>query len=195
MYYPRLNGYTAMNQLIDWIGYLLYTFLLSQEMRDRLEEAKDKLLHKKDDLNDEGCDYNSNTSEMDTDMCHKFVEETCEEFVKRLENRLEPPPRRLNFGDQQKQPLIPRELRRSLLFSSPFVYNKYMNVMMHPLHRLTDAEKQRRKQNNLCNYCGQPGHIVKLCQKLQARRNASIPEEKNREEEWKVVRGRRFTPK
>jgi hypothetical protein len=29
--------------------------------------------------------------------------------------------------------------------------------------RLTDAERERRRDNKLCNYCGEPGHVVRNC--------------------------------
>ena len=39
--------------------------------------------------------------------------------------------------------------------------------------RLPQSERERRRQNHLCMYCGQAGHIAINCQTLQARRSAS----------------------
>lgn len=30
-------------------------------------------------------------------------------------------------------------------------------------HQVTEAERQHRRENNLCLYCGQPGHIIRFC--------------------------------
>jgi hypothetical protein len=37
------------------------------------------------------------------------------------------------------------------------------NFGSHPRPPLTDAEKQRRRDNNLCMYCGDPGHSIDAC--------------------------------
>jgi hypothetical protein len=39
---------------------------------------------------------------------------------------------------------------------------------------LTAEEKERRRVNNLCNYCGEPGHVVRSCPNVPPRRTVNM---------------------
>jgi Ty3 transposon capsid-like protein/Zinc knuckle len=39
---------------------------------------------------------------------------------------------------------------------------------------LTAEEKERRRVNNLCNYCGEPGHVVRSCPNIPPRRGVNL---------------------
>lgn len=40
--------------------------------------------------------------------------------------------------------------------------------------QVTEAERQRRRENNLCLYCGQPGHIIRQCP-TRPKNSANLP--------------------
>lgn len=40
--------------------------------------------------------------------------------------------------------------------------------------RLTDSERERRRINRLCNYCGEPGHVVRNCPTAPPRRAVNL---------------------
>jgi len=49
-----------------------------------------------------------------------------------------------------------------------------------PRGKLSDAERKRRRDNNLCNYCGEPHHVVATCPLLVGQRTlAASNEEQN----------------
>jgi len=48
--------------------------------------------------------------------------------------------------------------------TAPVIQNDPMQVDATPRYRqLTEEEKKLRRANNLCLYCGQPGHIIRTC--------------------------------